>query len=138
MIDDPCTPLRLPLVVHADDPELGAAICSTRLLFRGAPSDGLLRVDPPYPNPARTRLRVPVEMILPGGVEPEVRCTVHDLLGGQVGTALYDGRASRNGRGDIEEHGAFTVDVSGLAQGRYYLRLAIGENVTTIPVVVGR
>jgi hypothetical protein len=138
MIDGPCAPLSIPLSLHADPPALASQVCSARLAFGGVEGDGLLRVEGAYPNPARTRLRVPVEILLPAGVEPATRCTLHDLLGREVASALYTGRASRDGLGRLEERGAFTVEVSALAQGRYYLRLTIGENVLTVPVEVER
>jgi PKD repeat protein len=138
VIDDPCVPLSVPLSLHADPPALASQVCSARLVFGGVADAGLLRIEGAYPNPARTRLRVPVEIILPAGVEPETRCTLHDPLGREMASAVYAGRASRNGMGRIEERGAFTIEVSALAQGRYYLRLTIGENVTTIPVEVER
>jgi PKD repeat protein len=137
VIDHPCNPMRLPLLLYADPSPLAAQICSTRLLFTGGAGEGLLRIDAAYPNPSRTRIKVPVEMVLPQGIDMELRCSLHDDLGRQVSTGVYGGSRWRNGFGRIEEHGAFVVDVRGLAQGRYYLRVTIGQNVTTVPVEVG-
>ncbi len=118
----------------------GESNCGVIITASTAEEDaGRLAIQFPYPNPAKTELRVPVEKSSDGEVIVNETAYLLNSFGTRVGDGNYRAYSNRfTERGGASESGEFIFDVRDITQGLYYLVVEKdGQRVST-PVVIAR
>jgi hypothetical protein len=126
---------------HGMTPVLqGSDVCGSLISVRqNDGSAALLRVLPPYPNPASTTMVVPVEKIYPAGDHArQERCVLYDALGNLVGQGTYFQTFHRQQESGGEEQGVYTLDVQSLASGLYFVHVSSDTEKIILPVIVAQ
>jgi hypothetical protein len=139
MVSSTCN-LAIPIAaVSSLAVQIGANSCTSDLRFKLDTADIYLKIYSPFPNPSSHSIQIPVELIGPEAVDlrPEC-CMLVDVMGNEVATGKYSEASSEMWNTQVHALGSFTIDVRGVAQGLYFVRVASERCERIFPVIVGR
>jgi PKD repeat protein len=130
--------LQIPLVSYGRPLiSTGSDRCGTGLVVGSADSGhALLRLTPPYPNPAANDIRVAAETIAGIADGASAVCLLRDMRGNLVATGRYLERSAEAIGRMVHRQGAFRVDVADLPSGLYLLAVETPAGTRAFPVVV--
>ncbi|MDB5033300.1 MAG: hypothetical protein JWQ98_541 [Chlorobi bacterium] len=135
-----CNRITIPLASRGVFGASSGSVCETRISLRGVTYNRMVaRPASPYPNPGSTLVRVPVEMLIPPGLEESGRqCIVIDGRGAEAGRGTYAIGNRETTGGMIRETGMIEIDVTEFPTGLYYAVFSAGETRVTVPIIVRR
>ncbi|MEO5929136.1 MAG: PKD domain-containing protein [Candidatus Kapaibacterium sp.] len=135
-----CNRIAIPLASRGVFGASSGSVCETRIALRGITYNRMVvRPASPYPNPGSAVVRLPVEMLIPSGMEESGRrCVVIDSRGAESGRGMYAVAERKTTGGMTRETGVVEIDVTGYSAGTYYALFSAGEARITVPIIVQR